>query len=413
MALGRSPALGFIFVTVVLDVLGVGIIIPILPELVKELQGLGLGSASYTYGILIGLYSLMQFVFAPILGSLSDQFGRRPVILISLFGGALDYFLLAWAPTLAWLFIGRIISGISGANFSAASAYIADISPPEKRSANFGILGAAFGLGFIIGPFLGGKLGVIDPRLPFWVAGCLTLLNWFYGFFVLPESLKLKNRRPFSFARANPFGALGELKKHPLIKGLSLTYFLSSFAHQVYPATWVLYTSYRYGWTPEQTGNSLGLVGLMSAIVQGGLTRIVIPRIGERNAAIWGLGIMLLAMIGYAFATEPWMIYAMIVFGSLSGVATPALQGVVSKTTADDQQGAIQGAFTSLQSITGIFGPPIMTGLFGYFISKNAPFMIPGAAFFFGALLILLAAIVASRTFRFYGGEEVIREKQG
>jgi len=297
------------------------------------------------------------------------------------------------------LFIGRIIAGITGANFSAASAYIADISPPEKRAANFGILGAAFGLGFIVGPALGGPLGEISPRLPFYAAGGLTLINWFYGYFVLPESLGPEKRRKFSFAKANPIGALGELRKHPLIKGLSVTYFLSSFAHQVYPATWVLYTSYRYQWSPTQTGLSLGLVGLMSMIVQGGLTRIIIPKIGERNAAIWGLGIMIVAMIGYGLAPQGWMTYLIIVFGSLSGIATPALQGVVSRAASDDEQGSIQGALSSLQSVAGFAGPPVATGLFGYFISKHTPVLLPGAAFFFGAALILAAAVIASQAF--------------
>jgi len=395
----RRPALGFIFVTVLLDVLGVGLIIPILPKLVEELQGTGVQGASYTFGILVGLYSLMLFLCAPILGSLSDRVGRRPVILLALLGSGLDYFLLAWAPTLAWLFVGRIISGITGANFAAASAYIADISPPEKRAAHFGVLGAAFGLGFIGGPALGGILGEIGIRVPFIAAGVLTIANWLYGLFVLPESLDRDNRRAFSWKRANPVGAIGALRHKPMIRGLSVVYFISSFAHQVYPATWVLYTSFRYGWTPRETGLSLALVGFMAALVQGWLTRVVVPRTGERNAAVFGLCTMVVAMVGYGLASAGWMVYVIIFFGSFSGIATPALQGVVSQEADDDEQGRVQGAISSLQSMAGFAGPPVETGLFGYFIGSSAPLLLPGAAFFFSALLTILAAVLTIRTF--------------
>jgi multidrug resistance protein len=267
----RKPALVFIFITLFLDVLGIGLVVPILPKLVESLAGEGVDHASYVYGWLVGLYALMQFLFAPVLGNLSDRFGRRPVILFSLFGSGLDYFLLAWAPTLPWFFIGRVISGITGANFSAAAAYIADVSPPERRAANFGIIGAAFGIGFIFGPALGGWLGDYGLRVPFIAAGILTLVNWLYGLFILPESLKPENRRSFSLRRSNPIGALLELRRHRLVLGLSVSYFISSLAHQVYPSIWVLYTGYRYGWDTKQTGLSLALVGLMAAIVQGGL----------------------------------------------------------------------------------------------------------------------------------------------
>ena len=396
----RKPALVFIFITLFLDVLGIGLIIPILPTLVEELAPGGIANASYIFGWLAGLYSLMQFIFAPILGSLSDRFGRRQVILLSLLGSGLDYFLLAWAPTLAWLFIGRLISGITGANFSAAAAYIADVSPPEKRAANFGIIGAAFGIGFIFGPAIGGWLGEHGLRWPFYAAGALTLLNWLYGLLILPESLKPGNRRSFSLSRSNPIGALLELKKHPLVLGLSTSYFITSLAHQVYPSIWVLYTSYRYDWSPRQTGLSLALVGLMAAIVQGGLSRRIIPRIGERNTAVWGLIIMVIALTGYGLAPEGWMVYPIIIFGSLSGLATPAIQGMISRTVADDEQGGIQGSLTSLQSVAGFIGPVAATGLFGYFISEKAPAIIPGAAFFFSAALVLVAAGVTAKSFR-------------
>ena len=289
--ISRKPALGFIFITVSLDILGIGLIIPILPRLVEGFEHGDAAAASHTVGLLTALYALMQFLCAPLLGSLSDRFGRRPVILASLLGSGLDYFLLAFAPNLGWFFVGRIIAGVTGANFGAATAYIADISPPEKRAANFGIIGAAFGVGFIAGPALGGLLGDVGLRVPFLVAGGLTLLNWLYGLLVLPESMALGNRRGFSWTRSNPVGSLLDLRRHPMAFGLTGTYFLMNLAHQVLPSTWVLYTSYRYHWTVGQTGLSLALVGLTAAIVQGGLTRVVVPRFGEKKAATFGLAI--------------------------------------------------------------------------------------------------------------------------
>ncbi|MGB0152533.1 MAG: TCR/Tet family MFS transporter [Verrucomicrobiales bacterium] len=394
------PALIFIFITLFLDVLGLGLIIPILPRLIDELTAGGIDNASYMFGALAGIYSLMQFVCAPVIGSLSDRFGRRPVILVSLFGSGIDYFLMGWAPTLAWFFIARIISGITGANFTAAVAYIADISPKEKRAANFGIIGAAFGLGFIFGPALGGWLGEENLRLPFYVAGVLTLINWLYGVFILPESLKPENRRAFRWERSNPVGALLELRRHPLVHGLSISYFLSSLAHQIYPAIWVLYTAFRYNWTTKETGLSLALVGLTGAIVQGGLSRIIIPKIGERNAAVGGLLIMAASMVGYGLSSEPWIVYPIIVFGSFGGLAVPAMQGMISITVGADEQGGIQGSLTSLQSVAGFMGPPLATGVFGYFISKHAPFILPGASFFCSALIVGLAAIIAAKSFK-------------
>lgn len=394
------PALIFIFITLFLDVLGLSLIIPILPRLIDELTTGGIDTASYMFGALAGIYSLMQFVCAPVIGSLSDRFGRKPVILVSLFGSGIDYFLMGWAPTLAWFFIARIISGITGANFAAAIAYIADISPKEKRAANFGIIGAAFGLGLIFGPALGGWLGEENLRLPFFVAGALTLINWLYGVFILPESLKPENRRAFVWKRSNPVGALLELRRHPLVHGLSISYFLSSLAHQIYPAIWVLYTAFRYNWTTKETGLSLALVGLTGAIVQGGLSRIIIPKIGERNAAVGGLLIMAASMVGYGLSSEPWTVYPIIVLGSFGGLAVPAIQGMISITVGADEQGGIQGSLTSLQSVAGFMGPPLATGIFGYFISKHAPFILPGAAFFCSAFIVGLAAIIAAESFK-------------
>lgn len=398
--IARKPALGFIFVTLVLDILGIGLIIPITPRLVESFQGTGVADASKTYGLLVALYSLMQFGGAPVLGSLSDRFGRRPVILLSLLGAGLDYFLLAFAPTLGWFFVGRIIAGLTGANFAAATAYIADISPPEKRAANFGMIGAAFGLGFILGPALGGVLGDVGLRVPFIVAGALTLLNALYGWFVLPESLAPENRRAFSWKRSNPVGALLHLQKYPMVLGLAGTYFLIYLAHQVLPSTWVLYTSYRYNWTVSQTGLSLAVVGLMAAIVQGGLTRIIVGRIGERKSAIIGLAVGSLAYAGYGLATEGWMIYAILVIGSIGGITGPAVQGLISRNVGADEQGGMQGTLASMSSIAGIAGPPIATGLFSYFVRPTAPAELPGAAFFCSAVLMIVALLLAMRSFQ-------------
>lgn len=396
----RKPALLFIFITLFLDIVGIGLIIPILPKLVENFKGGDVESAAHTFGLLAALYSLMQFIFSPILGALSDRFGRRPVILASLFGGGIDYLLLAFAPNLGWFVLGRIISGIMGASFTAGAAYIADISPPEKRAQSMGIIGAAFGLGFIAGPALGGLLGEYGLRVPFFAAAGLTLINWLYGVFVLPESLAKENRRALDWRRANPIGALLALKRYPVVFGLAGTWFVFQLAHQVFPSNWVLYTENRYGWGPRETGLSLALVGVMAAVVQGGFTRKIIPRIGEPRAVVVGLVISVIAFTCYGLATRGWMIYPIIVVGAFMGIATPALQGMISNSVRADEQGEVQGALTSLSSVAGILGPPLATSLFGYFISTKAPVHLPGAAFFCSALLDVLALLLAIRSFR-------------
>jgi DHA1 family tetracycline resistance protein-like MFS transporter len=277
---------------------------------------------------------------------------------------------------------------------------MADISPPEKRAGNFGLIGAAFGLGFILGPALGGLLGNVGLRIPFLVAGGLTLVNWLYGWFVLPESLAPENRRRFSWGRSNPIGALLDLKRHPMALGLAGTYFLIYWAHQSLPAVWVLYTSYRYQWTVGQTGLSLAIVGLMAAIVQGGLTRVVVRRLGEQRSALLGLAVAALSYAGYGLAPRGWMIYAILVVGSLGGITGPAVQGLISRGAGADEQGGIQGSLTSLASVAGIIGPPIAAHLFGFFISSDAPIYLPGAAFFFSAALVAGAMVLAIRSFR-------------
>ena len=396
----RKPGLALILTTLALDILGVGLIIPILPRLIEEFEGGSVAAASYTFGLLVALYSLMQFLFAPALGSLSDRFGRRPVILVSLFGCGLDYFLLAFAPNLGWFFIGRLVAGITGANFAAATAYIADISPPEKRAANFGLIGAAFGVGFILGPALGGLLGNVGLRVPFLVAGGLTLINCLYGWLVLPESLAPENRRSFSWTRANPIGALLHLRRHTKTFGLAGTYFLTYLAHQSLPVVWVLYTSYRYSWTVGQTGISLAIIGAMAAIVQGGLTGFIVKRVGEQTTALFGLSIGALTFVGYGLATEGWMIYVILVVGSLDGVARPAVQGLISRGVPANDQGGVQGSLTSLVSVGGIIGPLVAAQLFGFFISDAAPIHLPGAAFFVSAALLGMALILAMRSFK-------------
>jgi MFS transporter, DHA1 family, tetracycline resistance protein len=400
----RKPALVFIFVTLFLDIFGIGLAIPVLPKLIEQFEGGNLTAASHTYGWLAALYALMQFLFAPFLGSLSDRFGRRPVILGSLLGSGLDYLLLAYAPTLPWFFLGRIVSGITGANITAATAYIADVSPPEKRAQNFGLVGAAFGLGFIAGPALGGLLGNIGLRMPFLVAAGLTLLNWLYGMFVLPESLADGNRRAFAWSRANPVGALTALRRYPVVFRLTGAYFLIQLAHQVFPGTWVLYTGHRYDWSVGQVGGSLALVGLTAALVQGGLTRVVVPRMGERRTLLGALAAAVAVYFGYGLATEGWMIYPLIVFGSLGGLATPVLQGVISRSVGDNnEQGAVQGALGSLASVAGITGLPAATWLFAWAVEPARAVHIPGAPYFVGGLLTAIAMVLAARSARVRG----------
>lgn len=396
----RSPALGFIFITLVLDILGVGLIVPILPKLIEKYEGGDVVAASLTYGLLHALYALMQFLFAPLIGSLSDRFGRRPVILISLFGAGLDYLLIAYAPNLTWFVIGRIIAGITGANFAAATAYIADISSPEKRAANFGLIGAAFGLGFTIGPVMGGWLGQYGLQVPFLVAGGLTLVNWLYGLFVLPESLPLEHRRPVSWNKSNPVGALLSLKLYPSVLGLAMTSFLFVLGHQVYPSIWVLYTDFRYGWNTLDVGISLGFVGIMTVIVQGKLTKLFVSRFGEAKTGLFGLALGAAMYACYGLCTQGWMIYVGIFIGSLSGVAAPALQGFMSRSVPADQQGGLQGSLTSLASLAGIIGPPMCSGLFGYFISDKAPVLLPGAPFFVCSAITVVAVVLAKRALR-------------
>lgn len=392
----HSPAaIRFIFFTVLLDVLGIGLIIPVAPRLVESLQGAGESAAAYSVAILGAIYASMQFIFAPILGSLSDKVGRRPVILISLLGSGLDYFAAAFAPTLTVLYITRALNGISGANITAAGAYIADVTPPDKRAAGFGMLGAAFGLGFVVGPLLGGVLGGYDLRWPFLAAGGLSLLNALYGYFVLPESLPLELRRPFSLAKANPVNSLISLRRYPLVLGLGIVFFLANTAQFALHTTWVLYTKHKFSWSPKDVGFSLAAVGVSAAIVQGLLARKLVPKLGEARSVLIGLAIGVAAYLGYGLATQGWMLIAILLAGSIGGIFQPASQAIVTKSVLPTEQGAIQGALTSLQCLAGILGPAVGGSLFGYFVSDKAPIYLPGASYFASSLLCAMALGVA------------------
>jgi DHA1 family tetracycline resistance protein-like MFS transporter len=395
----RNAGVPFILVTLLLDTLGIGVVIPVLPRLIGSFLGGDLAKASYYFGAFVAVYAAMQFVFAPILGGLSDRFGRRTVILASLAGAALDYLLLAFAPTLAWLFVGRVIAGITGASFSAATAYIADVTPKEKRAQSFGLMGAAFGLGFILGPALGGALGGLSLRLPFFIAAGLNLLNFIYGSFVLPESLSRENRRPFTLRRANPLSSLRNLGRHPVLYGLTATLVCSSMAQQILQSIWALHTEARFGWGPFDIGVSLAAVGVSAAIVQGGLIRLILPRLGERRALLLGVSINMAAFLAFASVTRGWMMYLILLPSALGGIAGPAIQAILSREVGPSEQGELQGSLTSLQSLTAILGPLLATNLFARFAPPDAVPHIPGAAFFAAAAFNFCGLLLALRLF--------------
>jgi len=399
MSTKRTPAIIFIFITIVIDVLGIGIIVPVIPKIILELTGKGLSEASKYSGLLMSSYAIMQFIFSPIIGGLSDKYGRRPVILASLFGFFFDYLILIFAPTFTWLFVARIIAGITGASFTTATAYIADISTDENRSKNFGMVGAAFGLGFIIGPPIGGILGDIGTRVPFMFAAGLTLINALYGYFVLPESLKKENRREFDWKRANPIGSLKNIGRYPALLGLIGALFCLQIAGQAHPSTWSYFTMKEFNWTLKEVGYSLAFVGLMVAIVQGGLNRIINPKLGDRNSIIIGLLFYGVGFILFAFATKGWMMYIFMVPFGLGGIAGPALQSMITKQVAPNEQGELQGGITSMQSITTIIGPLFASNLFSYFSAEDAPIFFPGAAFFMAGVVTFLALGIALKSF--------------
>ena len=394
----RSGAAAFIFVTILLDMLALGLILPILPKLVESFVDNDTATAARIFGLFGTAWALMQFLFSPILGALSDRFGRRPVVLLSNFGLALDYVLMALAPSLAWLFIGRVISGITSASISTAFAYIADVTPPERRAAVFGKIGAAFGAGFILGPALGGLLGGMDPRLPFWIAAGLSFANTLYGWLILPESLPPERRAPFRWKSASPLGALHLLRSNRILAGLSLANFFGQVAHVVLPSTFVLYATYRYGWDTTTVGLTLALVGVCAMVVQGAGVGPIVKRLGERRALLLGLACGALGFFIYGAAPTGPLFWIGIPVMSLWGVAGAAIQALTTQLVAPDQQGQLQGATNSVNSIAQMVGPFLFTLTFAYFISDQAPLKMPGAPFLLAAALLGLGLVIAWRT---------------
>ena len=395
----KSAAIGFIFITLLIDITGWGIIIPVVPKLIEELIHADIREAAKYGGWLSFAYAFIQFVFSPLVGNLSDKYGRRPIILISLFGFAVDYIFLALSPNIWWLFVGRIIAGITGASVTTASAYIADISTDEDRSKNFGLIGAAFGLGFIIGPVLGGVLGHYGSRVPFYAAAGLCMINFIYGYFILPESLTKENRREFSWKRANPISSFKFLKKHPEISTLTTALILIYIAGHAVQSNWSYFTMYKFDWTERMVGISLGVVGLMVGLVQGLLIRWVNPRIGDQKSIYYGLALYAVGMLLYAFATDGWMMLLFTIPYCLGGICGPALQSVITKSVKPNEQGELQGALTSLMSGTAIIGPPIMTNLFSYFTHDTAPFQFAGAPFLLAFVLMVVSIFIIYSAF--------------
>ncbi len=406
MANNRKAAVGFIFATILLDVIGLGIIIPVVPQLLQHLLHItdksDISSIARPAMYLTFIYAAMQFVFAPILGSLSDRYGRRPILLFSLFGFGLDYIFLAFAPTVGWLFIGRMISGITGASITTAAAYMADISDETNRAKNFGMIGAAFGIGFIIGPLLGGVLGEIGPKIPFLVAAGLALVNALYGYFVLPESLDQAHRRAFDIKRANPIGSLKNLNKYPAVFGLIIALLFIYLASHSVQSNWSFANISKFGWTPKTIGISLGVIGLLVGLVQGVLIRYVNPRLGNEKSVYYGITLYAFGLVLFAFASQSWMMFLFLIPYCLGGISGPALQALISMHVPKNEQGELQGSLTGLNSLTSIVGPPMMIGLTAYFSVKNDAHHIyfPGAAFLLGAILMLSSAIIAYKVLK-------------
>jgi MFS transporter, DHA1 family, tetracycline resistance protein len=396
----KSNGVAFIFVTVLIDVLGVGMLIPVLPKFIGVLSHQGLSGASRDFGLLMGLYGLMNFMFAPLLGNLSDRFGRRPVLLLSLLFNGIDYCIMACAPSMVWLYIGRTLSGIAGASFTAAGAYIADITPPEKRSVNFGVLSAAWAVGFIVGPSAGGLLGHFGSRIPFWAAAALSLVNLIYGFAVLPESLKPENRRPFSIKGTNPFNAMGVLKRYPVVWRMTGALLATYMGDRFVQATWVLFMSYRFHWDVAEIGVSVTALGLLGLVFQMGLGRFIIPSLGERRVILIGIASGIFEIVAISFVSKGWMVYAIMLLAGMNFLSAQSTQGLLSRQVGDDEQGALQGALTSLQSFTTIFGPVFATYLFSFTTRPDRHHPFPGSPFIAAAVLYLVAMVIASKVLK-------------
>lgn len=396
----RQAALAFIFATVLIDIIGIGLIIPIIPSLIEELTGFSNSQSSIYGGFLAATYATMQFFFAPILGGLSDKFGRRPLLLVSLFGLGLDYVVIIFAPDLTWLFIARILSGVCGSSITVANAYIADISQAENRAKNFGMIGAAFGIGFIIGPTMGGFLGEYGTRVPFIAAACLTFLNWLYGFFVVPESLHPDNRREFSWRRANPFGTLKRILGHRTILGLVISLFFMYLAQNATHSNWSFFVTEKFDWSPLDIGLSLGFVGIMVTIVQGGLVGPIVKKIGESKAVYLGLGFYAIGLFLFAIVGQSWLVYCFIIPYAFGGIAGPSLQSIMAGQIAKNAQGELQGGLTNVMMLTSIIGPPLMTGIFRYFTDAQNHLYLPGAPFLLGTFLAIISILFASSSLR-------------
>jgi DHA1 family tetracycline resistance protein-like MFS transporter len=401
MVKNRKAAIGFIFITLLIDVTGLGLIIPVVPKLIEDLlHTTNISKVALIGGLLTFSYAIMQFLFAPVLGNLSDKYGRRPVLLFSLLGFGLDYLLLAFAPSIGWLFVGRIIAGITGASMTTASAYIADISTPETRAQNFGMIGAAFGLGFIVGPMIGGLLGEMGPRIPFLVAAGLALLNAAYGYFVLPESLDASNRRAFEWKRANPISSLKNLSRFPAVAGLIISFFLIYVASHAVQSNWSYFNIEKFKWSPKMIGISLAVVGVLVSLVQGVLVRFVNPKIGNEKSVYLGLGLYTIGLVLFGLASQSWMMFAFLVPYCLGGISGPGLQAIISGSVPSNEQGELQGSLTSVISMTSIVGPLVMSNLFAFFTGPIAPFYFPGAPFMLAALLMLLSCFFAYKALR-------------
>ncbi len=397
MPIARDSKLTLVFIlfTILLDMVGLGIVLPVLPDLIKDVTGNDAGQGAVIGGYMVFVYALMQFTFSPVLGNLSDRFGRRPVLLLSLLGLTVDYMIMGFAPTIVWLFVGRALAGISGAAVSTATAYIADITPPEGRSQRFGLIGAAFGLGFIIGPVIGGELGEISPRAPFYCAAALAFANFLFGLIILPESLTMRNRRRFNIKRANPFGVIMQFRKVPGVTWLLLALFLLALAGQTYPAIWNFFTIERFDWSSSQIGRSLAIFGLLFALAQGVLVGPLSKRFGESVTVLIGMSAAAVALFGTAFIHTTTGLYAYLVIGAFSGLAAPALTSLLSQQVDANAQGELQGAVNATNSLTAIIAPVAATQLFSYFTrSPDSPTYFPGVSFFAAGILTLIAASV-------------------